>query len=109
MAFSCQVTCDCGYQSEIIPYGMTSRFPFEFVIPVYLLKEPELVPCVFRKNDLDMDEESFVEWIDAHAGEVVTEKFGNEAIACGVNSVDFQEIVCPHCRRKTAHVKFIGF
>lgn len=109
MAFAYQIICDCGYHSETVPYGMTSRAPFEFVIPVYVPKQRRLSTCVFRESDIDMDGKVLVDWIDTHGGDVVTERFGDDAITSGVNSVDFQKLACPNCGKRTARFECVGF
>lgn len=109
MAFAYQLVCDCGYCSETVPYGMTSHSPFEFVIPVYVPKQLQLLQCVFRESDFGMRGDSLVEWIDSHGAEVVTERFGGDAIGCGVNSADMQELECPKCGNATARFKCVGF
>lgn len=109
MAFTYQVVCDCGYHSNTIPYGMTSRSPFEFVVPVYVPKQSELLECVFSEREFGLDGEALVAWIEANGGDVVTERFGEDAIACGINTVDFQTLLCPKCGQSNARFNCVGF
>ncbi len=45
---------------------MTSRSPFEYVVPVYDPESGELLECLFREAEIGLCDEAMVEWIETH-------------------------------------------
>lgn len=78
--FQLQVTCPCGFKSEIGPLGPASLFDqTRMAYPVYQPSSGSMLTHWFDSEQLRINPEDFDKWISAHGDAVIHDLYSPDA------------------------------